>query len=93
MGEALKIENDIYQIDTNHGILKNWVSLHDFIISDSKFSGDIPSRLRVRQWPWSQNLGEKSASAIIVALFRSNATQRDIPALKLVHYAILGVTE
>ncbi len=43
--------------------------------------------------PWSQNLGIKGAPVIIVALFKSNAKQRDIPPLKLELYAILGVIE
>ncbi len=49
------LENDeIHQISTNHGILKNWFSSNDFIISGLKFSGDIPKKnsyFSARQWP------------------------------------------
>ncbi len=37
--------------------------------------------------------GGKGTKAVIVALLKSNAKKRDMPALKLKHYAVLGVVE
>ncbi len=45
LGKVLQIENDIYQIGTNHGIMKNWFSLADFVIFGLNFSGDIIEKI------------------------------------------------
>ncbi len=44
LGKVFKIENDVYQIGTNHGILNNSFSCTNFIISGINFSGDIPEK-------------------------------------------------
>ena len=43
IGKIMKVENDIYQIGTKHGIIKNWFSRNDFRLSGASVIGDIPS--------------------------------------------------
>lgn len=42
--KVLQIENDVYQVGTNYGTLKNWFSRNDFILSGSTFTGDVPEK-------------------------------------------------
>ncbi len=87
----------VYQICTNHAILKDWFSRNNFIISGYKFREDIQKKsipLHEAVAVESKFGGRgKSILAVMSALFKSNAKQRAVLALKPEHYTVVGDIE
>ncbi len=84
----------MYQISTNRDNLKNWFSRNDFIISGSKFGAPEKSIFLLEVVAMESEFGGKDTTlAVIAVLLKSNAKQRDVPALKPERYTTQGVIE